>query len=91
MDMEINYALIAFVMGDGEMDVLHFCGLKAKPLYDKFGELYHRLKTDPKYGLTDMKFEVTEASSAMVEYYKKLNPPDEDAYYIDDSGAIVKM
>ena len=94
--MEINHALIAFYMSQGEMDVLHFCGFKTKPLWDDFESLAARLQTDPTYGLVgepvgEEGYQITEAPASMVRFYKELNPADDDAYYVNESGAVIKM
>lgn len=89
--MEINYALIALTWGDGELDVYHFCGYKNQPTEEDYSALAHRLKSDPQYGLTEVVYQIQEASPALVKYYKALNPSDEEAYYVDDDGAVVKM
>ncbi len=73
--IEINHALIAVVMGDGELDILHFCGFDHKPTKEDY-EMF-RQKFAGEY-------EIQEASSELVKYYKNLNPPDEDAYYVED-------
>lgn len=90
--MEITHALIAFVMeGDGDMDVLHFCGYGSQPLWDDRLAFSDRLATDPKYGLVGHQFQVMEAPVTMVRFYKELDPKDDDAYYVNEVGDVVKM
>ena len=90
--MEIKHALIAFVMeGDGDMDVLHFCGYDHQPLWDDRLTLTDRLNLDPKYGLIGQEFQIMEAPVTMVKFYNDLDPKDEDAYYVNEVGDVVKM
>lgn len=89
--MEIKHALIAVTYGDNEMEVSHFCGYQKQPTEDDYNSLSKRLRTDPQYGMTEAeKYQIQEASSALIKYYKNLEPKDEDAYYVDETGEVVK-
>jgi hypothetical protein len=90
--MEITHALIAFVMeGDGEMDVLHFCGFDHQPLWDDRLSLNDRLNENPKYGLVGQTFQIMEAPVTMIKFYKELDPKDDDSYFVNEVGDVVKM
>ncbi len=87
--MEINYALVAVVMGEEELDVLHFCGFKNRPNVKDRIKLQERLQSDNKYNMTEYSikdYQLQEASPSLVQYYKNLDPKDEDSYYVDDEG-----
>lgn len=87
--MEIKHALIAVIMGDGDLEISHFCGYKDKPTKNDRDALIKRLQTIPEYNLVDVKgWEIQEASSALIKYYLNLDPKDEDSYYMD--GDTVK-
>lgn len=89
--MEINHALIAAIITPGELEVLHFCGYKNKPTQQERNALLCRLNTESKFNCTEVTFEIIEASTGMVKYYKELDPKDEDSYYVDETGAVFKM
>jgi hypothetical protein len=92
--MEINYALVAVVMGDSELDILHFCGFKNIPSVKDRIKLQERLQSDSKYNMTDKMisdYQLQEASPSLIQYYKNLDQKDEDSYYVDEEGAVVKM
>jgi DNA-binding HxlR family transcriptional regulator len=90
--MKVNFGLMACVLSANEMDVLHFCAFKDRPTQIEYSNLAERLVTEEKYGLvgrTD--YVIIEASPKMVKYYENLNPKDEDSYYINELGNVVKM
>ncbi len=89
--MEITHALIAVIYGSNEMDILHFCGFDHKPTEEDQAALAHRLSTDHQYGLVGETYQIQEAPSVFIRHYKELNPKDNDAYYVDWSGLVVKM
>lgn len=95
--MNYDYALMAVVMTthkggrSGEMDVIHFCHYDHKPTDEDKEALAKRLREETRYGLvgrTD--YQIVEAMPGMVQYYGRLNPADEDAYYVDQHGEVLK-
>lgn len=71
-------------MGDGDLEISHFCGYKDKPTKSDRDALIKRLQTNPEYNLVDVKgWEIQEASPDLVKYYLNLDPKDEDSYYVD--------
>lgn len=88
--MDITHALVAVVWGDGELDILHFCGFNREPVEEDYRALADRLQTDSKYGMIGEEgWVIQEAPPSLVQYYIQM--PDDATWMVTESGVIERV
>ena len=67
----VNYGIIAIPPGTpvgGPYHILHFVGYEKKPTDKDFDALFEELRTDKEFGMTDIDFDLIEATPEIVKY-----------------------